>query len=229
MLVCVQVSQCDHTMVLYEIALSMQRLVRKYAHSLETMEWDSIYAILEAVQSHAHHHFTAQPNHVLIQVLPSVTNFCEIILFHFFLLIFPPLSSFFDPTAILLLQVLQDLFSIASELHDGSHFNTDPNKFYAVVESSLWLQQVCECEQERVSFLVERFLLLQPSLVLQLMAYHMREVRVGESGWLEQLNTFFLKFYKPENTPIVVRLEALKHLSLLVGDYSLIYEVTLTS
>ena len=61
------------------------------------------------------------------------------------------------------------------------------------------------------------------------MAYHMRELKVGEMDWLEQLNTFFLKFYKPENTPTVVRLEALKHLSLLVGDYSLIYEVTTES
>ena len=85
MCLCVQVSQCDHTIVLYEIALSMQRLVRKYAHSLETMDWDSIYVILEAVQSHAHHHFTDQPNHVLVQVLSSLAQFCEVIL------PFPPL------------------------------------------------------------------------------------------------------------------------------------------
>ena len=52
---------------------------------------------------------------------------------------------------------------------------------------------------------------------------------MGEAGWLEQLNAFFLKFYKPDSTPTVVRLEALKHLSLLVGDYSLVYEVTKAS
>ena len=122
-------------------------------------------------------------------------------------------------------QVLQDLFSVASELHDGSHFNTDPQKFYAVVESSLWLQLVSgsrKCSR----FLLETLPPLQPPIVLQLMAYHMREVRVGETGWLEQLNTFFAKFYQQESMPTVVRLEALKHLSLLVGNYSLIYEVS---
>lgn len=87
----------------------------------------------------------------------------------------------------------------------------------------------CMCVSTDVPFLVETLFFLQPSIVLQLMAYLMRELRVGETGWLEQLNAFFLKFYKPESSPTVVRLEALKHLSLLVGDYSLMYEVTAAS
>ena len=50
---CVQVSGCEHTIVVYEVVLSLLRLVRKYAHSLHCAEWDVIYSILSNVQRHA--------------------------------------------------------------------------------------------------------------------------------------------------------------------------------
>ena len=48
-----QAASCGHTIVVYEIVLSLLRLIRTYAHSLHSAEWDMIYSILGVVQLHA--------------------------------------------------------------------------------------------------------------------------------------------------------------------------------
>ena len=62
-------SGCEHTIVVYEIVLSLQRLIRKYAHSLHCAEWDVIYAILGNVQDHAIRVHDASP---LVKVSPHL-------------------------------------------------------------------------------------------------------------------------------------------------------------
>jgi tuberous sclerosis protein 2 len=49
-----QVAQSGHTIVVYEVALSVLRLVRHYAPHLETREWAAMHRILRAT----HHHLT---------------------------------------------------------------------------------------------------------------------------------------------------------------------------
>ena len=49
-----QVAQSGHTIVVYEVALSVLRLVRHYAPHLETREWEAVHRILRAT----HHHLT---------------------------------------------------------------------------------------------------------------------------------------------------------------------------
>ena len=41
-----------HTIVVYEVALSLSRLVRKYALQLHPLEWELAYDIMEAIQLH---------------------------------------------------------------------------------------------------------------------------------------------------------------------------------
>eukprot|EP00731_Ephydatia_muelleri_P029426 Em0020g1070a len=48
-----QAAHSKHTIVVYEVALSISRLVRKYHIQLNTLEWDHIYASMEAIYSHA--------------------------------------------------------------------------------------------------------------------------------------------------------------------------------
>ena len=48
----VQVSSCKHTIVIYEITLSMLRLVRTHSHSLQSMEWDLVYDIISNIKDH---------------------------------------------------------------------------------------------------------------------------------------------------------------------------------
>ena len=38
--------------MVYEVALSVLRLVRHYAHSLEQREWEAVHRILRATQHH---------------------------------------------------------------------------------------------------------------------------------------------------------------------------------
>ena len=45
-----QVVLSGHTIVVYEAALSLGRLVRCYSAELHPLEWDLIYAALEAMQ-----------------------------------------------------------------------------------------------------------------------------------------------------------------------------------
>lgn len=47
-----QASQSGHTIVVYEVALSVLRLVRHYASSLEDREWEVVFRILHSTQHH---------------------------------------------------------------------------------------------------------------------------------------------------------------------------------
>ena len=42
----------NHTIVVFEVALSLSRLIRTYSSSLHPLEWDSIYDIMAVVQRH---------------------------------------------------------------------------------------------------------------------------------------------------------------------------------
>lgn len=44
--------QCNHTLVVYEITLSVQRLVSKYGLELQDPAWDVVLSILEAITRH---------------------------------------------------------------------------------------------------------------------------------------------------------------------------------
>lgn len=48
----VQAVLSGHTIVVYEVALSVSRLVRKHAPLLHPLEWDLIYSSLAAIQDH---------------------------------------------------------------------------------------------------------------------------------------------------------------------------------
>ena len=41
-----------HTIVVYEVALSLSRLVRTHPHKLHPLEWDGIYDIMNCMQDH---------------------------------------------------------------------------------------------------------------------------------------------------------------------------------
>ena len=41
-----------HTIVVYEVALSLSRLVRTYPLELHPLEWDAIYDIMNCIQGH---------------------------------------------------------------------------------------------------------------------------------------------------------------------------------
>lgn len=41
-----------HTIVVYEVALSLSRLVRTHPQELHPLEWDAIYDIMNCIQSH---------------------------------------------------------------------------------------------------------------------------------------------------------------------------------
>lgn len=47
-----QASQSGHTIVVYEVALSVLRLVRHYAPNLEDREWEVVHRILHSTQQH---------------------------------------------------------------------------------------------------------------------------------------------------------------------------------
>ena len=47
-----QACYCGHTIVVYEVALSLLRLVRHYASRLDQREWETVYIILHATQLH---------------------------------------------------------------------------------------------------------------------------------------------------------------------------------
>ena len=57
-----------HTIVVYEVALSLGRLVRTHPHQLHPLEWDAIYDIMNCIQEHmtsvlmATGHAHPQPN-----------------------------------------------------------------------------------------------------------------------------------------------------------------------
>ena len=52
-----QASLCGQTLVIYEVALSVLRLVRHYCSTLDHREWESIHHILHSTQRHliSHH------------------------------------------------------------------------------------------------------------------------------------------------------------------------------
>lgn len=47
-----QAALAGHTIVVYEVALSLHRLVRRYSEQLSHLEWEMVYAILRATQQH---------------------------------------------------------------------------------------------------------------------------------------------------------------------------------
>ncbi len=44
--------QSEHTIVVYEVALSLSRLVRRFSAQLHPLEWELAYDIMEAIQLH---------------------------------------------------------------------------------------------------------------------------------------------------------------------------------
>lgn len=44
----------NQTLVVFEAALSLRRLVRTYARDLHLLEWESIYDIMGGIQAHLH-------------------------------------------------------------------------------------------------------------------------------------------------------------------------------
>jgi tuberous sclerosis protein 2 len=50
-----EVSTCQHIIVLYEISLSLLRLVTEYGQTLHSNEWNCLYVIFENVQDHLIH------------------------------------------------------------------------------------------------------------------------------------------------------------------------------
>ena len=65
-------SRCPHTIVIYEIALSLLRLVRTYSSpSFHITEWDCVYYMLDYIQAHLvqlGHTRADGENNVLVQV-----------------------------------------------------------------------------------------------------------------------------------------------------------------
>lgn len=47
-----QAMECNHTIVVYEITLSIQRLVNKYGVDLQDPAWDIVLSILSAITRH---------------------------------------------------------------------------------------------------------------------------------------------------------------------------------
>ena len=45
-----QALSCHHNLVALEVALSVQRLVKKYGHDLHVVAWDAVLDIAEALQ-----------------------------------------------------------------------------------------------------------------------------------------------------------------------------------
>lgn len=45
-----QALSCHHNLVALEVALSVQRLVKKYGHDLHVVAWDAVLDITEALQ-----------------------------------------------------------------------------------------------------------------------------------------------------------------------------------
>lgn len=62
------VSECPHTIVIYEVILSLKRLILKYYLTLQSMEWDIIYDILLNIKQHVKS-LKQQHNHVVIEAL----------------------------------------------------------------------------------------------------------------------------------------------------------------
>ncbi len=50
-----------HTIVVYEVSLSLLRLVRAHAHQLRPLEWEAVYDTVAAVQGHVTHLEGAEP------------------------------------------------------------------------------------------------------------------------------------------------------------------------
>jgi len=47
-----QATLSGHLIVVYEVSLSIARLVRKYGHGLSLIEWDHVVAILMVISDH---------------------------------------------------------------------------------------------------------------------------------------------------------------------------------
>lgn len=70
-----QASQSGHTIVVYEVALSVLRLVRHYASSLEDREWEVVFRILHSTQYHLTQAQQVQ-HHVEPTCRVEVTGYC---------------------------------------------------------------------------------------------------------------------------------------------------------
>uniref|UniRef100_A0A1X7VTP7 Rap-GAP domain-containing protein n=1 Tax=Amphimedon queenslandica TaxID=400682 RepID=A0A1X7VTP7_AMPQE len=73
-----EASRCPHTIVIYEIALSLLRLVRTYSSLFHSTEWDCVYYMLDHIQAHLvqlDHTRADGENNVLVQVVYDIFSF----------------------------------------------------------------------------------------------------------------------------------------------------------
>ena len=103
--------QSGHTIVVFEVCLSLSRLVRTHARRLAPLEWSAIFAIMEGVQRHL-----AEVSRVKGEPADGPSN--------------------------ALGQSLRDLFLVVEELYEGGTHIGAPEKFFALVEDSMYSMPV---------------------------------------------------------------------------------------
>ena len=106
----------NHTIVIFEVALSLNRLIRTYSIHLQPLEWDAIYDIMAAIQNH-------------IKLLRHKTG--ENLLL--------PSSNLGQCLRDLFVAV-EDLYKNGSGISIG-----EPEKFFNLVEENIDTMPVCSC------------------------------------------------------------------------------------
>ena len=122
----VQATLSGHLIVVYEVSLSIARLVRKYGHGLSLIEWDHVIGILMVVSDH-------------IEVSGALFR----ISLHFKFILQAKRDNL--PPDNMLVGSFSDTIATIENYHHTSEFNGSLEMFFALVEKCLPYRPVRGC------------------------------------------------------------------------------------
>ena len=129
--VSLQAALSGHTIVVYEVVLSVHRLVRRYSGQLSHLEWEMVYGILRATQQHLQQANEVSQGTVWHVYTPT---------YHPPPPSSPPAQASREPgstPANQLVHTLQDIYSTIEILYEGGANSIGPaHCFFELLESS---------------------------------------------------------------------------------------------